>query len=114
MLVDQLNLAADSFKNVDRISLHTADPGTTGANEAAGGTRQTVTWSSAVNGVITAQVTFSSVSGTFTHIGLWDNPTFVQGRPLNVTLPSAQNLIVEVEFSVSTNFSSPELFEGGS
>lgn len=100
MLVSQLNLAANSFKNVDRISLHTGDPGTTGANEAAGVTRQTPTWSTSVNGVTTTTVTFTAVSGTFTHIGLWDNPTFVQGRPLNVTLPSAQNLIVTVEFTV--------------
>jgi hypothetical protein len=113
MLVDQLNLAANSFKNVNRMSLHTADPGSTGASQS-NVTRQPISWSSAVNGVITAQVTFPDVSGTFTHIGLWENTAFVQGRPLNVTLPSAQNLIVEVEFSVSTNFSAPELFEGGS
>jgi hypothetical protein len=40
------------------------------------------------------------VSGTFTHIGLWDGTVFIESRILNVTLPTTQDLKVLVEISV--------------
>lgn len=59
------------------VSLHTADPGTTGASEATGGSpayaRQALTWPAASAGAISAaEVTFDIPAGTYTHWGLWD------------------------------------------
>lgn len=61
-----------------RMSLHTADPGTTGANEVTGGTpayaRQVVTWAAGpVDGAYTATVPAFDVPATttVTHVGLW-------------------------------------------
>lgn len=61
-------------------SLHTADPGTTGAAELTGGTpayaRKQITWSAPTNGVITGSVTFDVPSGTtVTFAGLWSATT---------------------------------------
>jgi hypothetical protein len=59
------------------ISLHTADPGTTGTSEQAGTTRQQTTWGSSSSGTASgSQVTFSSVpSGSYTHYGVWSGLT---------------------------------------
>ena len=99
MLPTQLNLACSSFTNIDKVGLHTADPGLDGSNDS-GITKQTVTWSTPKAGYMKATVTFPNVTGTFTHVGLWDDTVFIQGRPLNVTIPTAQNLVVLIEFSV--------------
>lgn len=99
MQLQQLNLACASLTNIDKVSLHTDDPGNTGENDS-GETKQTITWSTPARGYMRGSVTFSSVSGTFTHIGLWDGTVFIYGRPLNVTLPTAQDLGVLVEFTV--------------
>ena len=64
--------------NVDKMSWHTADPGITGANDA-GITHATITWDGETDGIDTATVDFNGISGTFTHIGLWDGSTFRQG-----------------------------------
>lgn len=55
------------------ISLHSGDPGTTGASEVAGATRQQTTWGSSSSGTASGtQVTFSSVpAGSYTHYGVW-------------------------------------------
>ena len=63
-----------------RMSLHTADPGDTGASEAAGGSyaRQTPSYGGAVAGVCTqtGTVTFASMPATtITHWGLWSSDT---------------------------------------
>lgn len=78
----------------DWISLHTADPGTTGASEATGGSpayaRKQTTWSAdAVDDGVRAgtQVTIDVAAGTYTHAGQWSASTagtFVQG----IALPS--------------------------
>jgi len=99
MLPTQINLAVASFQNIDKISLHTDDPGNTGANDS-GETKQSLSWSTPAAGRMKASATFANVTGTFTHIGLWDNTLFIAARPLNVTLPTAQDLIVLVEFTV--------------
>lgn len=62
--------------NWDRISLHTGDPSTTGANEVTGGSyaRQTIAWNSPASGTVTnsGTITFSLPSGsTATYFGLW-------------------------------------------
>lgn len=55
------------------LSMHTADPGTTGANEATGGgyVRKATGWvAGATDGVATgSQVTFDLAAGTYTHVG---------------------------------------------
>lgn len=58
------------------ISLHTASPSTTGANEASGGSyaRVAVTWNAASGGAVTnsGTVTINApASTTFTHVGVW-------------------------------------------
>jgi hypothetical protein len=60
------------------VSLHTADPGTTGASEYAGVTRQQYSVGSPSAGSIsnTATMTFStSGASAVTHIGTWDAVT---------------------------------------
>lgn len=63
------------------ISLHTADPGTTGASEATGGSpayaRKQTTWSGgASDGTVAgSQVTFDVPAGTYTHFGVWTAAT---------------------------------------
>jgi len=61
----------------DFISLHTADPGTTGASEATGGSpayarKQTVWTGSSDDGAVAgSQVEFDLPAGTYTHVGIW-------------------------------------------
>lgn len=57
-------------------SLHTADPGSTGASEIVGGsyTRESVTWGTASGGskTFTLTVTFQIPAGTtFSYFGFW-------------------------------------------
>jgi len=59
------------------VSLHTADPGLTGASEVGGGSyaRQSVAFSAASGGSTsnTAAVRFEDMPGvTVTHVGIWD------------------------------------------
>lgn len=74
----------------DRISLHTNDPGTTGANEATGGSpayaRKTTTWSAgASDGVVAgSEVAIDAPAGTYTHMGVWTSGgVFVAGSALS-------------------------------
>ena len=67
-------LATAYGSNSTFISLHTASPGTTGTNEATGGSyaRVATTWGAASAGAITgSQVTINAAAGTYTHVGLW-------------------------------------------
>lgn len=59
------------------ISLHSADPGTTGSAEVSGATRQQTTWGASSSGTSSgSQVTFSSVpAGGYTHYGVWTAQT---------------------------------------
>lgn len=77
-----------------RVSLHTADPGTTGANEVSGGTygRQTVAWGAATNGSKTTTGTPAATipvpASTVSHFGLWSaatGGTFYGGGSLSAT-----------------------------
>lgn len=85
------------------ISLHTADPGTTGASEATGGTpayaRKTTTWAAgASDGVATGSpVVFDVPAGTYTHLGVWNGSTFIGGAALSAStgaLPGQQTVTV--------------------
>ena len=99
MLATQLNTVVAALTNIDKVSLHTGDPGNDGSNDS-GETKQTLTWSTPTGGRMKALATFQDVEGAFTHIGLWDGTVFIEGRVLNVTLPVAQDLVVLVEFQV--------------
>ena len=64
------------------VSLHTADPGTTGASEATGGSpayaRKAITWGTPTFSAGTetvssaATITFDVPAGTYAYFGLWD------------------------------------------
>jgi hypothetical protein len=70
-----LNDAVNGIAAADRISAHTADPGSTGASEVAGGTyaRQTTVWGGAAAGErVGSQVAIPiPAATTVTHWGLW-------------------------------------------
>lgn len=78
------------------VSLHTADPGTTGTSEATGGSpayaRKAITWASPVTGGDLTQTTpnpvFDVPAGTYTHFGLWSaasGGTFYGGGALSAS-----------------------------
>lgn len=76
-LLDALTGVGSYVTTQAYLSLHTADPGETGANEVAGGSyaRQTVTFDAAASGV-TQNATLEEFTGmptaTITDAGLWD------------------------------------------
>lgn len=78
------------------VSLHTATPGTTGASEYAGVTRQACSWNTASGGAMTnsSALTFTTDGGSaVTHIGTWSlasGGTYAIGAALtsNVTAVS--------------------------
>jgi hypothetical protein len=78
-------------------SLHTADPGTTGANEVTGGSpayaRKAITWNAGVeDGSYTSnEITFDVPPGTLTHVGIWSAVTagdYLDKGAINVTFSS--------------------------
>lgn len=84
---DALNGESDTW-----ISLHSASPGTTGANEIAGGTygRVATTWGSASGSSRPgSQVTLNvPASTTITHFGVWSaqtSGTYKRGGALSAT-----------------------------
>lgn len=61
-------------------SLHTGDPGSTGASEATGGSpayaRKALSFGAASGGTATAsEVTFDVPAGTYSHFGVWSAST---------------------------------------
>ena len=71
---------------ITAVSLHSADPGTTGANETSAG-RQTPTFAAASgsgDAPLTAALAFTggAASGACTHYGLWAGAVFKGGFPL--------------------------------
>ena len=78
----ELQAAVDTeAARVTWLSLHTADPGQTGASEATGGSpayaRKQTTWGAAdASGIATgSQVTFDVPAATITHVGFWSAST---------------------------------------
>lgn len=77
---------------IDSVSLHDDDPGSTGVNELAGGSyaRQTPSWGSASGGEIqtSSALDFDVPGGnTVAWVGLWDStgPTFLGGIQLDAS-----------------------------
>jgi hypothetical protein len=90
------------------MSLHTGDPGTTGASEYAGVTRLQYPAGTASGGAIsnTSALTFTTSGATpVTHIGIWDAVTagnFVIGAvSTTVTAASIQFAIGQASFSAT-------------
>jgi hypothetical protein len=77
------NAAVTGLGNsITYLSLHSADPGTTGASEISGGTpayaRKACTWGAAATGsrTLSAAVTFDVAAGsTVSHFGCWSAAT---------------------------------------
>ena len=98
------NTLCDAYKGAGTwLSLHTASPGSTGANEATGGSpayaRKQTTWGSSSGGAVTgSSVTFDVAAGTYTHWGLWTASTagtFLDGGALSSSqAPGAQSQII--------------------
>lgn len=94
--------APTSLTTPIKLSLHTGDPGATGANEATGGSyaRQNAGYNAASGGAcaLAATVVFSAMpASTITHVGIWDSsgtPKFLQGATLaaSKTLNSGDTL----------------------
>lgn len=84
------------------VSVHTADPGTTGANEATGGSpayaRKQTTWGGAASSASTGSaVTIDVPAGTYTFAGLWSaatGGTFIDKVAITTTTLGAQGQIV--------------------
>ncbi|WP_136057228.1 hypothetical protein [Microbacterium sp. K24] len=85
------------------ISLHTADPGITGASEVSGGSpayaRKTTTWAGgAVDGVVSGSpVVFDVPAGEYKWLGQWNGSTFIGGLKLASStgaLPGQQTVTV--------------------
>lgn len=70
------NQALDGI-TVDRVSLHSGDPGTTGANYIAAGGKQAATFNAAASGerLLNSDVAFSGLGAAqaVTHFGVWLN-----------------------------------------
>jgi hypothetical protein len=83
------------------ISLHTADPGTTGTSEATGGSpayaRKQTTWGTAASSaVVGSQVSIDVPAGTYTYAGLWSAATagtFIDKVLITSTTLGAQGII---------------------
>ena len=86
-------IAAAEAAKILFLSLHTANPGTTGASEATGGTpayarKATVVTATAGTGTST-QVTFDIPAGNYTYFGTWSAVTagtFYGGNLLSATV----------------------------
>lgn len=98
------------------VSLHTGDPGSTGANEASGGSpayaRQPLSFNAAGTegplgasqpatvGVAWGEATFDLPAGDYTHYGYWNGSTFVGGGLLPSDVVLAAQGSQQVSFAV--------------
>ncbi|MGV0805817.1 hypothetical protein [Mycolicibacterium setense] len=96
MTDDFKNLLVAAFTGaVDSLSLHTADPGTTGANDSAV-PHEPLTWTTPAGGVSSALALLDDLTGDYTHVGLWDGATFLLGIevPIHYTAPTDVAILV--------------------
>lgn len=115
----------DAFRNdaVDAValngganyySLHTADPGLTGANEATGGSpayaRELASGFPAASGgsSTNGSVTFDLPAGTYTHWGRWSTASgstgFYEGGPL----PASQTFSTQAQYTLTQTITQPQ------
>lgn len=103
-VAQQNNIATTEAAALLFLSLHTADPTTTGGSEVTGGSpayaRQSLVWGTAASGQITAtQVSFNAPAGTFTHFGFWSaatGGTWLGGDPLTAAQTLSSQGVVQV------------------
>ena len=83
------------------MSLHTADPGTSGASEATGGSpayaRKPLTWGSPASG----QVAFDAPAGSYSYVGFWNQAatsgaTFYGGAALATAQTLSSQGVIQV------------------
>ena len=91
------------------MSLHTADPGTSGTSEATGGSpayaRKSLTWGTATAGAISAnQASFDAAAGSYSYVGFWDAVTAGTFRG-GSALATAQTLSSQGVIQVTPSFS---------
>lgn len=105
-------IATAEAAKITYLSLHTADPGTTGANEATGGSpayaREATTITATSGTGTSTQVTFDVPSGTYTHFGTWNAATagtFYGGNPLSTaqTISSQGQIKLTVTIPVTAS-----------
>lgn len=106
--VVQKEALADAYASAaPYVSLNTADPGTTGANEAAGITRVAISWSTGDNtdGVQTGVAVLAVPAGvTVTHASLWSaatGGTYRDGAVLSQSYTGAGNYTVSLTYTQS-------------
>lgn len=83
------------------ISLHTADPGTTGTSEVTGGSpayaRKQTTWGTVGSSAsVGSQVSIDAPAGTYAWAGIWSAPTggtFVDKVAITSTVLGAQGVV---------------------
>src|SRR5664279_4731125 len=96
--------------NATWISVHTADPGTTGTSEATGGSpayaRKQTTWTPGASDGVNAgsQVTLDVPAGTYTYIGIWTTVT-AGTFSVKYLLPTAQTFATQGQLLVTPSFS---------
>lgn len=82
------NLILDTHLSGVTVSLHTADPGDTGANEVTGGSyaKQAVAFNAASAGATTntsVEEYPDMPAVTVSHLGFWDGANYLWGSPLD-------------------------------
>lgn len=85
----------------DTVTLHTADPGSDGANDDATAGSKALTWSAPSGGVSTASVTWTGITGDWTHLGLWNSTTFVGSILRTISFPTSEDLTVAFKKKVT-------------
>lgn len=100
---------ANALTSTPSVSLHSADPGTTGANELSGGSpayaRKTGALGAASSGVrtLTVSAVHDVPSGsTVAYVGLWDGATFLGGFPVTSVGPYGAQGTYQVDSSPIT------------
>ncbi len=101
---ERSQIATTEAARLSYLSLHTGDPGTTGASEATGGSpayaRLALTWGSASSGVISAtQVSFNAPAGTYSYVGYWSaatSGTFFGGAALATAQTLSSQGVVQI------------------
>lgn len=102
------NLAIAYGTNAAYASLHTADPGTTGASEISGGSpayaRKALSWTAgSSDGVVTATVTFDVPTGvTVAGAGVWTALT--AGTYLDGTTVTSQAFSAQGTYALTLTF----------
>lgn len=101
------SLATKYGQDAPYMSLHTADPGSTGASEVTGGSpayaRKAITWGAAANGAISGSVTFDvPASTTVTYAGLWSAAT--AGTFVDKVALTSQTFATQGQLTVNATF----------